>query len=127
MNLFENQEGLVVLPVIFLLLIFFLTSVTLLVTVLSMIKSFIHKGLEDFFYDGTRKGIQAKHASKLEAILDRLDAANEIKDMNYPGSGLHLLLPKTKGRWAIKVSGNWRLTFEFKDGDALNVAVEDYH
>ncbi|MCX5820282.1 MAG: type II toxin-antitoxin system RelE/ParE family toxin [Deltaproteobacteria bacterium] len=92
-----------------------------------MIKSFIHKGLEDFFYDGTRKGVQAKHASKLEAILDRLDAANEIKDMNYPGSCLHLLLPKTKGRWAIKVSGNWRLTFEFKDGDALNVDVEDYH
>ena len=91
-----------------------------------MIKSFVHKGLEDFFYDGTRKGIQAKHASKLAAILDRLDAASEIKDMNYPGSGLHLLLPK-KGRWAIKVSGNWRLTFEFKGGDAFNVDIEDYH
>jgi len=108
-------------------MIFLLTSVTLLVTVWAMIKSFTHKGLEDFFYDGTRKSIQAKHASKLAAILDRLDAANEIKDMNYPGSGLHQLLPKAKGRWAIKVSGNWRLTFEFKDGDALNVAVEDYH
>jgi len=104
-----------------------LTVVTLLVTVWLMIKSFIHKGLEDFFYDGTRKGIQAKHASKIEAILDRLDAANEITDMNYPGSGLHLLLPKKKGRWAIKVSGNWRLTFEFKDGDAFNLDVEDYH
>ena len=92
-----------------------------------MIKSFIHNGLEDFFYDGTRKGIQAKHASRLEAILDRLDAANEIKDMNYHCSARHLLLPKTKGRWAIKVSGNWRLTFEFKDGDALNVDIEDYH
>jgi proteic killer suppression protein len=92
-----------------------------------MIKSFIHRGLEDFFYDGTIKGIQAKHASKLGAILDRLDAAKEIKDMNYPGSGLHLLLPKKKGRWAIKVSDNWRLTFEFKDGDALNINVEDYH
>jgi toxin HigB-1 len=92
-----------------------------------MIKSFIHKGLEDFFYDGTHKVIQAKHASKIEAILDRLDAANEIKDMNYPGSGLHQLLPKKKERWAIKVSGNWRLTFEFKNGDAFNVDVEDYH
>jgi proteic killer suppression protein len=49
------------------------------------------------------------------------------KDMKYPGSGLHPLLPKTQRRWAIKVSGNWRLTFEFKDGDALNVAIEDYH
>ena len=92
-----------------------------------MIKSFIHKGLEDFFCDGTRKGIQTKQASKLEAILDRIDAANEIKDMNSPGFGLHLLIPKKKGRWAIMVSGNWRLTFEFKDGDALHVAVEDYH
>ena len=92
-----------------------------------MIKSFVHKGLEDFFYDGTHKGIQAKHAPKLEALLDRLDAASEIKDMNYPGSDLHLLLPKKKGRWAIKVSGNWRLTFEFKDGDAFNVDIEDYH
>jgi len=92
-----------------------------------MIKSFIHKGLEDFFYDGTHKGIQAKYALKLEAILDRLDAANEIRDMNYPGSGLHLLQPKKKGRWAVKVSGNWRLTFEFKDGDAFNINIEDYH
>jgi len=92
-----------------------------------MIKSFIHKGLEDLFYDGTHKGIQTKHAPKLVAILDRLDAANEIKDMNYPGSGLHPLLPKAKRRWAIKVSGNWRLTFEFMDGDALNVDIEDYH
>ncbi len=92
-----------------------------------MIKSFIHKGLEDFFYDGTRKGIQAKHAAKLETILDRLDAANEIKDMNYPSSGLYLLLPKTKGRWAIKVFGNRRLTFEFRDGDTLHLDIEDYH
>jgi proteic killer suppression protein len=92
-----------------------------------MIKSFIPKGVEDFFYDGTRKGIQAKHVAKLEAILDRLDAANDIKDMSYPGSGLHPLLPKTKGRWAVKVSGNWRLTFEFKDEDVFNVAIEDYH
>ena len=46
-------------------------------------------------------------------------------DKIFPGSGLHPLLPKTKGRWAIKVSGNWRLTFEFKDGDALNVDIED--
>jgi proteic killer suppression protein len=108
-------------------LVFILTDVTLLVTVRPMIKSFIHRGLEDFFYDGSRKGIQAQHTSKLEAILDRLDAADEIRDMNYPGSGLHPLLPKAKGRWAIKVSGNWRLTFEFKDGDALNVNIEDYH
>ena len=80
-----------------------------------------------FFFAGTIKGIPARHASKLGAVLDSLDAANKIKDMNYPGSGLHLPLLKKKGRWAIKFSGNWRLTFEFKDGDALNINIEDYH
>jgi proteic killer suppression protein len=48
-----------------------------------------------------------------------------MKDMNDPGSGLHPLLPKTKGRWSIKVSVNRRLTFEFKNGDAMNVGIED--
>src|SRR5450756_3062494 len=91
-----------------------------------MIKSFIHNGLEDFFYDGTRKGIQAKHASRLEAILDRLDAANEIKDMNYPGSALHLLEPRANNRWAVKVSGNWRITFRFLEGVAYEINSVSY-
>lgn len=92
-----------------------------------MIKSFSHKGLEDFFYDGTKKGIQGKQAERLGDILDRLDASREIKDMDYPGSGLHPLNGKKKGRWAVKVSGNWRITFEFEAGDAYNVNYEDYH
>jgi len=92
-----------------------------------MIKSFSHKGLGDFFYDGVKKGVQPKHANKIASILDRLDAANDIRDMNYPGSGLHLLQPKKEGRWAVEVSGNWRITFGFKDGDAYGVSYEDYH
>ena len=42
-----------------------------------MIKSFKHKGLEEFFYTGNKKGIKPEHASRLERILDRLNAANE--------------------------------------------------
>jgi proteic killer suppression protein len=92
-----------------------------------VIKSFSHKGLEDFFYDGTKKGIQPKRPPKLEEILDRLNQANEIRDMDYPGADLHLLQPKHRGRWAVKVSGNWRITFILKDGDAYEVDYEDYH
>jgi proteic killer suppression protein len=47
--------------------------------------------------------------------------------MAYPGSGLHPLLPKPWGRWAVKVSGNWRITFVFKEGHVLEVNYEDYH
>jgi len=56
-----------------------------------MIKSFKHKGLEDFFYTGSKRGIKTEYANRLERILDRLNSASEIKDMNYPGSFLHQL------------------------------------
>ena len=71
-----------------------------------MIKSFKHKGLESFFYTGKKRGINPDHADKLELILDRLNAAHEIKDMNYPGSNLHKLTGDKKGQYAVKVSGN---------------------
>ena len=82
-----------------------------------MIKSFLHTGLERFFVDGAKRGIQPNHANKISRILDRLDAANDIRDMRYPGSGLHKLEPKTinakKQIWSVIVSGNWRITFKF--------------
>ena len=92
-----------------------------------MIKSFKHKGLEDFFNTGKKKGIRPEHAKKLERILDRLNAANEVKDMNYPGSGLHKLSGNKQGQYAVKVSGNWRLFFEFVKGDVYVVDYDDYH
>jgi len=70
-----------------------------------MIKQFSHKGLKKFFYDGETKGINPNHASKLGDILDRLDAASEIRDMNYPGSGLHPLNPRKDKIYAVSVSG----------------------
>lgn len=92
-----------------------------------MIETFRHKGLEDFFYDGTKKGVQPKHADKLADILDVLDAATTLQDLNFPGSGLHQLQPKKDNRWAVKVSGNWRITFRFEQGIVYEVDYEDYH
>ncbi len=92
-----------------------------------MIKTFAHKRLEDFFYSGSKKGIQAQHAQKLEDILDRLDASNVITDMKFPGSNLHQLKGKMKGLWSVKVTGNWRIVFSFKEGNAYNVDYVDYH
>ncbi len=86
-----------------------------------MIKSFAHKGLERFFYDGTKRGIQPRHAEKLADILDLLDAAATITDMNFPGADLHSLKGRLQGFWSVRVSGNWRLIFRFKSGDALDV------
>ena len=92
-----------------------------------MIKSFQHKGLERFFYDGNKRGIQPDHAQKIADILDRLDASVVIQDMDYPGSNLHRLKGKLKENWSVKVSGNWRITFKFIDGNAYVVDYQDYH
>ena len=92
-----------------------------------MIKSFRHKGLQKFFFDGTKKGIQPKHAEKLGDILDLLNATSEIEDMNFPGSDLHPLKGDLRGFWSVKVSGNWRIIFRFEKGDAFDVDYVDYH
>lgn len=92
-----------------------------------MINSFKHKGLEAFFFSGTKKGIIPEHSSKLARILDRLDASTSVRDMDLPGFKLHRLTGKEKSIWSVWVNGNWRVTFFFKDGDAFVVDYRDYH
>ena len=92
-----------------------------------MIESFRHKGLERFFTKSARSKIDAKQADRIRRMLDRLDAATRPQDMNLPGYGFHGLAPKTKGVYAVSVSGNWRITFRFEGGNAVDVNLEDYH
>ena len=91
------------------------------------IKDFRHKGLERFFATGDKSGIQAKHADRLRLILGRLNAAAGVTDMDLPGLGLHTLRGDRKGTWAVKVSGNWRITFKVAGRDITDVNYEDYH
>ena len=92
-----------------------------------MIKSFRHKGLEKYFYDGDKRGINVQHAPRLGRILDRLDASMSPQDMNLPGFKLHELKGKEKSVWSVWVSGNWRVTFKFQGNDAILVDYRDYH
>ena len=92
-----------------------------------MIKSFRHRGVEQFYQTGSRKGIQTKHANKLRRQLSRLDASTIPQDMNIPGWRLHRLKGELRGHWSIWVDGNWRLTFTFEGQDAVLVDYQDYH
>ena len=91
------------------------------------IQSFRHKPLERFLTTGNRAGIQAKHVERLRLILGRFNVATEPRDMNLPGLDLHPLKGDQRGRWAVKVSGNWRVTFGFAGKDVERVDYEDYH
>jgi proteic killer suppression protein len=93
-----------------------------------VIRSFKHKGLERFFSTGSKAaGIQAQHAERLRVILGRLSVSIAPADMNLPGLDLHQFKGERKGTWAVKVSGNWRITLTFVGKDADAVDYEDYH
>jgi proteic killer suppression protein len=93
----------------------------------TVIRSFAHRGLELFFTTSSTKGINANHEAKIRRLLDRLDAAAQAQDMNLPGYRFHALTGNRKGTYSVTVSGNWRITFAFEEGDALHVNLEDYH
>ena len=102
--------------------------VTIWVTLVAVaIQGFRHKGLELFFATGSRSGIQAQHGDRLRLILGRLNVSAGARDMNLPGLALHELRGPRKGTWAVKVSGNWRVTFTCAGKDVDRVDYEDYH
>ncbi len=92
-----------------------------------MIKTFGHKGLEDFFLSGAKRGIQPVHAPHLTRILDFLSRAKTPRDMGFPGFRLHSLKGGLEGFFSVRVSGNWRVIFRFENGDAYDVDYGDYH
>ncbi|MDP8052876.1 type II toxin-antitoxin system RelE/ParE family toxin [Pasteurella atlantica] len=92
-----------------------------------MIISFKHKGLEKFFKTGSTAGIIASHKNKLNRILTILEKAKDVQELNLPSYNLHKLSGNLQEHWSVKVNGNWRITFKFKNGDAEIVNYQDYH
>jgi proteic killer suppression protein len=92
-----------------------------------VIRSIRHKGLRKFYESGSKSGIQTSQGNRLRLQLAALDTAQSIEDMDIPGFRLHKLSGRMRDRWSISVSGNWRLTFEYRDGDVYLLDYEDYH
>ena len=92
-----------------------------------MIRNFRHKGLAALYFDDQTKGVQQAHVKRLRQILALLDSASSPDDMNAPGLRLHPLKGEQQGFYAVSVSGNWRVTFRFEEGDAADVNYVDYH
>ena len=89
-----------------------------------MIRTFRHKGLEQFFQTGSKAGIQPSHAARLRLQLAKLDGAKGPDDMAMPGWRLHRL---STGHWSVRANSNWRVTFTFDGEDAVLVDYLDYH
>lgn len=92
-----------------------------------MIKSFKHKGLERLFIKGSASGVQADYVPRINLILDAIDAAELVKELDLPGLRLHRLKGYKRNLWSMRLSANWRITFEYENGDAYILDLEDYH
>lgn len=91
-----------------------------------MIKSFKHKGLAELFDKGRSLKIRQDLLSRALRRLDALDQAESLAELNIPGFDFHGLQGKPR-RYSIHVNGPWCITFEWEDGDALKVDLEQYH
>ena len=92
-----------------------------------MIRSFKHKGLRELFEKGKSKHIAPDFAPKLIRQMDAINEADAPEQLNFPGYDLHELKGERAGTWAMKVNKNWRLTFSFENGNAVDLDMEDYH
>ncbi len=94
-----------------------------------MIKSFRSKALKRYWTKGDASGLRADHVQRISNRLSTLDLATRPEDMNLPGFKFHALSGKMAGRYAVSITGNWRLTFAWSENgpDAVDVDYEDYH
>lgn len=97
------------------------------VTVLHLIRTFRHAGLQRYFESGNAKGIPADVVKRVRIRLNALNRARDLRDMNLPGFGFHPLKGDRKGEYAISVTANLRMTFRLAGGDVLDLNLEDYH
>ena len=92
-----------------------------------MIVSISHKGIKLLWTKNDVTKLPQNQVKKIKNILTLLDNAVRVGDMNFPGSDLHPLKGDLKGFWSVTVTGNFRLIFQFKDGDVYLIDYLDYH
>ena len=92
-----------------------------------MIRSFRSRALQRFWERNDATKLPPDRVNRIGIILDRLDVSIKPSDMNLPGLHFHVLSGDKKGRYAVSVSANWRITFALDEEDAVQIDLEDYH
>lgn len=92
-----------------------------------MIQPFRHRGLKSLYEGRGTAQLAPARVLKLQRILTALDRSSGPEAMDLPGFRLHPLKGPRRGRYAVWVSGNRRVTFRFAEGHAVEVDYRDYH
>ena len=93
-----------------------------------MIRSWANRPSQRFYEDGKTSKFRGIDVDAADDLLASLDAAETLKDLSPLKSvGLHKLSGNRTRQWELTVNGPWRICFRFKDGDAYDVEITDYH
>ena len=95
-------------------------------TLRSVVGGFRNKGLEEIYLTGKTRRIGAEYVRKCVRILQSLEVAAQPEDMQVTGYGFHSLRGSPR-RWAVHVTGNYRITFGWSGENAQDADFEDYH
>ena len=93
-----------------------------------MIRSWANSRSRRFYEEAKISKFRSLDINAADELLAILDAATSIKDLSPLKSvGLHKLSGDRAGQWAMTVNGPWRICFRFKNGNAYEVEIIDYH
>lgn len=93
-----------------------------------MIKSWANRASERFYAEGKSSVFRGIDIEAAQDLLAALHAAQSLRDLSPLKSvGLHKLKGDRAGQWAMTVNARWRICFRFKDGNAYEVEITDYH
>ena len=93
-----------------------------------MIKSFADKRTAAIFAGYAVKSLPAPIQRRARAKLLAVDAAAKLEDLRVPpGNRLEALRDDRRGQHSVRVNDRWRVCFAWRDEDAWNVEIVDYH
>jgi proteic killer suppression protein len=85
------------------------------------------KALRNLWQKGDASGVNPNALPRIKRILSILDASEDIRDLDVPGFRFHALKGFRPVRYSMRVTGNWRTTFEWDGKTANAIDLEDYH
>lgn len=93
-----------------------------------MIRSFKSKETQEIFQGRFVKGVDGQIQQRAREKLKYLDSAADLRDLLIPPSNmLEVLKGDRKGQYSIRINKQWRVCFKWKDNDAFDVEIVDYH
>jgi len=93
-----------------------------------VIQTFANAETEHFFATGKSRRLPTEILKRAAMRLNQIHAATRVEDLRLPPSNqLEKLSGDREGQWSIRINGQWRVCFVFRDGHAFDVEIVDYH